>query len=496
MAVKNINDQPVKSATYLWGVDNLGLACRVTPYVSPVLSVVGLTGAISQAGLRTALGLGNAAYATIGTAAGNVAAGDHGHGTTYAALSHNHDSAYAAIGHNHNGTYEPVLTAPGVNPEGKFLNGSKQFVPVPGYVTGVLSGCEFSAVTGGTTFTIAAGKLQYCNEYTTPGDTQVTSLVYAGASGVTDQFLSTPQTYIGVDSAGTIVQQITPFTNVQLRSIAQIGVLAKSANLIISYAPLHNTAYNNPQFAGDLYRAIGPITSGLKYSGNAALTFARSSGTIFRSGAAYNSDKVNPHVVVLSSQPTVSFAAYSRNGDNVTFSSSGLLTTLNPSVYDDGGASTNGIPSGAVSTNNWQAFRLYVSTNGNTLLQYGQQTYNSIEAAQAGVASETFYAAPITNLVPFRGYLFVRGGATSLADSGDAVFVSASRFGETTIGSGGAASVFDGNLNADLNIIGTARRIKADMSNATLASRLYFQTSTVDGATMLGVIPNGTSVVA
>ena len=41
MAVKNINDQPVKSATYLWGVDNLGLACRVTPYVSPVLSVVG-----------------------------------------------------------------------------------------------------------------------------------------------------------------------------------------------------------------------------------------------------------------------------------------------------------------------------------------------------------------------------------------------------------------------------------------------------------------------
>ena len=204
----------------------------------------------------------------------------------------------------------------------------------------------------GTTFTIVAGKLQYCNEYTTPGDTQVTSLVYAGASGVTDQFLSTPQTYIGVDSAGTIVQQITPFTNVQLRSIAQIGVLAKSANLIIAYAPLHNTAYNNPQFAGDLSGAIGPITSGLKYSGNAALTFARSSGTIFRSGAAYNSDKVNPHVVVLSSQPTVSFAAYSRNGDNVTFSSSGLLTTLNPSRYDDGGASTNGIPSGAVSTNN------------------------------------------------------------------------------------------------------------------------------------------------
>lgn len=75
MAVKNINDQPVKTPTYLWGVDEVGLACRATPYVSPVLSVVGLTGEITQAGLRAALGLGTAAYINVAST-GNASAAE------------------------------------------------------------------------------------------------------------------------------------------------------------------------------------------------------------------------------------------------------------------------------------------------------------------------------------------------------------------------------------------------------------------------------------
>jgi len=43
---------------------------------------------------------------------------------------------------------------------------------------------------------------------------------------------------------------------------------------------------------------------------------------------------------------------------------------------------------------------------------------------------------------------------------------------------------------------GTAPRITGDMSNATLASRLMLQSSTVNGATDVGVMPNGTSTTA
>ena len=79
VTVKDINVQAVETPTYLWGINAVGRACKVVPWVYPVTSVVGLTGVINQADLRTALGLGNAAYLGVGTTTGTVAAGDHTH---------------------------------------------------------------------------------------------------------------------------------------------------------------------------------------------------------------------------------------------------------------------------------------------------------------------------------------------------------------------------------------------------------------------------------
>lgn len=51
-------------------------------------------------------------------------------------------------------------------------------------------------------------------------------------------------------------------------------------------------------------------------------------------------------------------------------------------------------------------------------------------------------------------------------------------------------------LPGNLNLSGTGRRITGDMSNATVALRLLFQTTTVNGATSISAVPNGTSNVA
>jgi hypothetical protein len=67
------------------------------------------------------------------------------------------------------------------------------------------------------------------------------------------------------------------------------------------------------------------------------------------------------------------------------------------------------------------------------------------------------------------------------------------------IGQIGGADDVDVTLYGDLALAGnmaftgTARRITGDFSNATVASRVMFQTSTTNGETSLGVIPNGTS---
>lgn len=46
----------------------------------------------------------------------------------------------------------------------------------------------------------------------------------------------------------------------------------------------------------------------------------------------------------------------------------------------------------------------------------------------------------------------------------------------------------------NLDFIGTGNRITGDFSNATIASRVLFQTSTANGQTSIGVLPNGTSL--
>ena len=63
---------------------------------------------------------------------------------------------------------------------------------------------------------------------------------------------------------------------------------------------------------------------------------------------------------------------------------------------------------------------------------------------------------------------------------------------------GTADNYFAGNvqLATNLTFTGTGNRITGDFSNATVANRVMFQSSTTNGATQVGAIPNGTSAVA
>jgi hypothetical protein len=51
-------------------------------------------------------------------------------------------------------------------------------------------------------------------------------------------------------------------------------------------------------------------------------------------------------------------------------------------------------------------------------------------------------------------------------------------------------------LSGNVSFTGTGNRITGDFSNATVANRVMFQTSTVNGNTSVGAVPNGTAVSA
>jgi hypothetical protein len=307
-------------------------------------------------------------------------------------------------------------------------------------VTGVLSGGLLTATPGGTTFSISDGTGQIVDSYSTPLAPRITGISWQGLTAITDSYLSGEVTYVSVNAAGTVIQATTMPTQDALRSQLLVGYLIHSGGAIRNIVPNLVTAYQNGYLAQDLMAALGTITSGCVYSGGAGLTLARSAGRLFRRGADYATDLATPNEVSLGAVAPANTETHCRNGSNTVFSASPIVTSLNVAVYDNGAAASAGVPSGTVSTNQWQAMRLHLSTTGVAVVQYGQAVYNSLANAQAGVGAEVFYQDPLLVLPAFRGYMFVRGGASNLSDPGDAVFQSAGKLGDVASGSGGGAT--------------------------------------------------------
>jgi hypothetical protein len=97
------------------------------------------------------------------------------------------------------------------------------------------------------------------------------------------------------------------------------------------------------------------------------------------------------------------------------------------------------------------------------------------------------------------GALPVANGGTGITAFGTGV---ATALGQNVTGSGGIVLATSPTLvgptvsSGNVTFSGTAQRITGDFSNATIASRVMFQTSTTNGATSVSVLPNGSSTEA
>jgi hypothetical protein len=84
-------------------------------------------------------------------------------------------------------------------------------------------------------------------------------------------------------------------------------------------------------------------------------------------------------------------------------------------------------------------------------------------------------------------------GTITAALSGNATTATSATTATTaTNQSGGTVSATSISDSGNLTFTGTGNRITGDFSNATLASRVMFQTSTTNAGTSLGAFPNGT----
>lgn len=308
--------------------------------------------------------------------------------------------------------------------------------------SGIITGGELSINGSNTTqFDISSGTGIILDTWTTPG-TPIVSTVSLGSTGVATTNLATASaSFILVDSSGTVVQQTTPPTIEQRRTHLVIGQLGHSDNTNISVAVSQPNILDDPAATiRDLAYAIGTINLGVTVVPNGTnLNLDRTAGDLYKYGANFYTDRQDPSHVTISSATTLSFRMRTQTGNG-----GAPTTTLDVGNYDNAGTIT------ALANNKYTNMRVYQLSSGNTVIQYGQNIYNSMNAALEAKETEDFVELSNVTEGVLIGVISVKSNGTDLSNTSDAIFSPVSKFGDVSAAttSGGDHSLLT-NLIAD-----------------------------------------------
>ena len=301
---------------------------------------------------------------------------------------------------------------------------------------------EYTGMTQGTGQTINISPLKgwvVKNTYSYAVQPDVAHILYSGGTNIPLTYLSTaPATYILINSGSTVTQQITFPTPQQRRENIFIGKIAHPNNTTIT--SLNQTVdfdVSPMSTLRDLWTPLKLINQGVVVSPHSTtLEIETSAGTLWGNGIGWTTNQLNPDSVYITGQSPVTFQYRTQTGG--TFSN---VTTLDCTHYDDGGVVT------VIPGNNGSQLsratnqRVYLFPTGLVRIQYGQQWYESLTLAIAGIQNEIFYEY-INNrdngiLI---GIITVARSTTNLSDSTQAYFSLVSKFGELFGGTAGIST--------------------------------------------------------
>jgi len=318
--------------------------------------------------------------------------------------------------------------------------------------TGLLHGGVLSSTPGSTTFGVTEGEglivtmnastgsapYPTTNKVSWPG--QTLPIYYSGSAKIT---------YVGVDAAGTIVQQTVPWGQNDINewdSKITLGVvlhLSGSVSSGVFNAP--QISYGGQQKSDDFFRAFGPLKiSGhaLQVSGsNPTLSIKKSEGRSYREGANYLLNPNHPSTVVEGAANTSKIYRYHLSGSvpiiDTGVGGAGYTAIDNTKYYN----TATGLLA-TVSGGKYSLQRVFWVPNSPTqafIVYYGNKTYNSLADAADAQFHEEFTEAPNTALnAIFIGYIAVQGGSgVSLTDPAAATIIQGGLF--RSVGGTGAS---------------------------------------------------------
>lgn len=325
--------------------------------------------------------------------------------------------------------------------------------------TGVTSTYVSTVAAGGTTFAQPAVSGEISS------DQGYFAINYAGATGITVANLTAASTYVYIDSAGVLQQQVTtPTRQDWSRKMFTMRIAIDiSTNLILGFEYLNNPIGHYANSIRDIYSFLlangVPFKQNQTVTGRADLGFDVGSGTLMEFGGT--GDIHNANIKSFDAVANAEFFLATRTGFDA-----GGNTDL-PKVWDNAETLT------ALGSTTVVGHRLYRFSNGNFVLQYGQGNYANLTLAKSGAVLENYVLNPQLENATFFGWWFIESTATTTNGT------TLTAFSEYTIGIQGGSSgslagcLLKGNNLSDLLDASAARTNLGLGTAATTAATAY-----------------------
>jgi len=313
---------------------------------------------------------------------------------------------------------------------GSFDGGEIQF--------GTLSGSPLTTAL----FTVTAGSGIIVDSHTDPENPTFVQVSWTQFTDQTITALATAAiTYIGIDTAGSLVQAIVPFSSEDHRDYIVLGRIGHVNNVNIA-AVRSNThgVFDTSARLADLAEAIGSfnITGNLYSNSGADLTLDKSVGESYRLGNNFQTSKKSPDITADAVDIASTFK-YSYQDGVGDFIVGADVALIDPDNYDDGSGTLSSMP-----TNQWQVqvIKFFPGATPIHRIEYGQTTYGTLASAITAIPDTSHDHNPIFAEGIVRSYLVVVEGATDLSNLAEAEFLEAGRFGAAGAVGSTAPNVF------------------------------------------------------
>ena len=328
--------------------------------------------------------------------------------------------------------------------------GATQFLPyvenaVPNS-TGIIEGGYLTIGTPNTTFSISDGRGMVTDNTVNQG--KITPVKWTGKTNITATYIGSGLvSYVAINSAATVVQQLTPFTYAQSRTLIVVGSLIH-VNLtnLDAINQLSEIVINPLNQLNDLNYSLGQFSfSGNVFTANGAnLNINKSAGKIYSHGANWAINNLDPNTVTLAQLTALTFQYRFQTGTN---GATGIA--INPDIYDVAGVST------AVPPAKFTIQRIYSFVSNNVKIQPGQTLYTTLALAKSALQTEVFVTeSSINDNGIIRGFLIVKQGATDLTSATQAFFYEAGKFsGQIGVGGQSVSSLqnaYDNSLEPEV----------------------------------------------